>query len=299
MSIAQRLVQLAKPLVERFPRVAMAYRHARDNRRALDAPRETPMGFRFTGNPLMENGAFEPEETEIVRRVLDSVDIVVNVGANIGYYCCLALQHGKHVVAFEPMSGNLRCLYQNVSANRWGDRIEIFPIALSDRIGTIQIFGGGTGASLIRGWAGTPEQYVETVPTSTLDTVLGSRLPGSRCFVLVDIEGAERLMLEGASSLLAQHPKPVWMVEISVTEHQPKDTVINPHLLSTFQVFWERGYEAWTADRRLRLVALAEVERIARTGVNTLGTHNFLFIEKGRMPAVLDSSRPCEGTSQA
>ena len=299
MSIAQRLVGLAKPLVERFPRVAMAYRYARDNRRVLNAPRQTPMGFKFIGNSLMENGVFEPEETEIVRRVLDSVDIVVNVGANIGYYCCLALQRGRHVVAFEPMTGNLRCLYQNVSANRWGDRIEIFPIALSDRIGMIQIFGGGTGASLIRGWAGTPEQYVETVPTSTLDTVLGSRLSGSRCFVLVDIEGAEKMMLEGASSLLAQHPKPVWMVEISVTEHQPKDTVINPHLLSTFQVFWDRGYEAWTADRQLRFVAPGEVERIARTGENTLGTHNFLFIEKGRKAAVLDSSRPCEGTPQA
>jgi FkbM family methyltransferase len=187
------------------------------------------------------------------------------------------------------MAGNLRYLYRNVAANRWDDRIEIFPIALSDRIGMIQIFGGGTGASLVKGWAGTPEQYVETVPTSTLDTVLGSRLCGSRSFVLVDIEGAERLMLEGASAFLAQQPRPVWMVEISVAEHQPKDAVINPHLLSTFQVFWDRGYDAWTADRRLRLVAPAEVERIARTGENTLGTHNFLFIEQGRMAVVLDS----------
>jgi len=289
MSIAQRLIGLAKPLVERFPFFAMVYRYVRDNRRVLDAPRETPMGFRFIGNSLMEKGLFEPEETEIVRRVLERVDVVVNVGANIGYYCCLALQRGKHVVAFEPMSGNLRCLYQNVLANRWDDRIEIFPIALSDRIGMIQIFGGGTGASLVKGWAGTPEQYVEIVPTSTLDTVLGSRLSGRKCFVLVDIEGAERLMLAGASSFLVQQPKPVWMVEISVAEHQPQGTAINPHLLSTFQVFWDRGYEAWTADRRLRFVAPAEIERIARTGENSLGTHNFLFIEQGRMAAVLDS----------
>jgi hypothetical protein len=105
----------------------------------------------------------------------------------------------------------------------------------------------------------------------------------------VDIEGAERLMLAGASSFLVQQPKPVWMVEISVAEHQPQGTAINPHLLSTFQVFWDRGYEAWTADRRLRFVAPAEVERIARTGENSLGTHNFLFIEQGRMAAELDS----------
>jgi FkbM family methyltransferase len=289
MIIIKQFIRIAKPLIERFPSVAIAYRYVRDNRQVFTDPRETPMGFKLIGNPSMEKGLFEPDETEIVKKILKKVDVVVNVGANIGYYCLLALQKGKYVIAFEPILSNLRYLYKNVRTNHWEDRIEIFPIALSNRIGIIEIFGGGTGASIIRGWAGTPEQRVDLVPTSTLDKVLGSRFHGERCLFIVDIEGAEKLMLEGASSSLSAEPKPIWMVEISISEHQPYNTAINPHLLTTFQFFWERGYEAWTAEKHLRLVHPDELESIAISGKDSLFTHNFLFIEKGRRTEILEA----------
>lgn len=287
MRILRQVIRFAKPVIDRFPFVALGYRYIRDNRQTMEDPRDTPMGFKLIGNPEMENGVFEPDETRIVKRILEKVDVVVNVGANIGYYCCHALQQGRNVVAFEPISTNLRYLCANVKANNWEDRIEIFPIALSNRIGIIQIFGGGTGASLIKGWEGTPEHYVQWVPTSTLDTVLGSRLHGTTCLFIVDIEGAEKLMLEGASSSLSAEPKPIWMMEISIAEHQPKGIAINPYLLATFQVFWDRGYDAWTADKQLRLIHPDEVQRIVNNGNDTFRTHNFLFIENGRKKDIL------------
>lgn len=289
MSLKQHLLRTARPLVtRRLPSVAMAYRYIRDNGRIMDEPRETSMGFKMLGNKPMAEGDFEPDETAIVRVLLDSVDVVVNAGANIGYYCCLSLQQGKHVVAFEPMVSNLRYLYSNIRANHWDDMIEIFPLALSNRIGIIDIFGGGTGASLVKGWSEAPDDYVNVVPTSTLDIVLGSRFIGMKCLLIVDIEGSELLMLEGASLFLSADPKPMWMVEIAVTEHQPQGIAINPHLLSTFRTFWERGYESWTADKSLRLVQPDEVNNIVKSGTDTLFTHNFLFIEEGRKRAILD-----------
>jgi len=289
MSITKQFIRFAKPVIERFSSLAMAYRYVSENRQILGDPRETPMGFKLIGNSAMEKGVFEPDETEIVKRILPKVDVVVNIGANIGYYCCLALKENKYVVAFEPIGSNLRYLYKNVRANNWEERIEIFPIALSNRMGIIKIFGSGTGASIVKGWASTPEQYVELVPTSTLDNVLGSRFHGKSCFFIVDIEGAEKLMLEGASSSLSVEPKPIWMVEISISEHWPKGIAINPHLLATFQVFWGRGYEAWTADNRIRVVQHSEVEKIVRTGEDSLLTHNFLFIENGRRGEIMDA----------
>ena len=119
-----------------------------------------------------------------------------------------------------------------------GIQAEIFPpMALSNQVGIIEIYGGGTGASLLKGWAGTPESYVTLVPCSTMDRVLGNRFQGSKTLMIVDIEGAEKLMLEGAAAFVAMEPKPVWLVEISVGEHQPKGIKINPNLLSTFQLF--------------------------------------------------------------
>ena len=56
------------------------------------APHETSMGFKFIGNSLMESGQFEQLESEWVRRIIKDADVFVNVGANVGYYCCIALQ---------------------------------------------------------------------------------------------------------------------------------------------------------------------------------------------------------------
>lgn len=285
--MVKQLMKLMRPVVERFPIATMVYRYVRDNKRTLEAPKEIPLGFKLIGNVAMESGKFEVVETEIFKKILNKVDVVINVGANIGYYCCIALQQKKHVVAFEPIATNLRYLCKNMKANGWESEIEIFPLALSNKPGIIEIYGGGTAASLVKGWAGIPEQYAELVPVASLDDVLGSRFDGARCFFLVDIEGAEKMMLEGASRTLSWSPKPVWMVEISVSEHQPYGITINPQLLSTFRIFWEQGYEAWTVDENPRLVLPDEIERIALTGEDTLRTHNFLFLREGEKGSIL------------
>jgi len=263
-------------------RLYQAYRYIKDKRDIFDEPKKTPMGFKLSGNEAMQRGEFEPEETGIVKEIIQHVDILINVGANIGYYCCIALSHAKPVVAFEPIHLNLQYLLRNIKANQWGSDIEVFPMALSNRTGIIEIYGDGTGASLIKGWADTPEQNFTLVPCTTMNNALGDRFKGKQCFFLVDIEGAEFFMLQGASAMVNLDPKPVWMMEVTIAEHQPKGISINPNLLSTFQVFWDGGYEAWTADRQCRIVEPDEVEKIVQSGKDTILTHNFLFIEKGR-----------------
>jgi FkbM family methyltransferase len=258
---------------------AKVYRHFRETRALRLEPRMTPLGFRFGGNPAMESGTFEPEETELVRRLLSQADAVVNVGANIGYYCCLSIGAGKQVIAFEPVELNVRQLLKNLRANGWDGRAEVYPIALSSEVGVVELYGSGTAASMVAGWAGIPTSDVRLVPASTIDLVLGTRLHGRRCLVIVDVEGAEQAVLEGARGLLAANPKPVWMVEIAVQEHQPEGRRVNPSLLRTFQLFWAAGYDAFTADRQLRKITSAEVESAADTGVSPFPTHNFLFVD--------------------
>lgn len=130
MQILNRVARSLKPLVERFPLVARTYRHVRDLQFVNRDPVLTPFGFYFSGDPSMENGSFEAEEIEIVSEILKQTNVFINVGANYGYYCCLALQAGVHTVAFEPIDLNLRLLYKNIQVNGWQDKIEIFPLAL-------------------------------------------------------------------------------------------------------------------------------------------------------------------------
>ena len=282
MSKFSWLISCVKPIVGRFPGIVKLYRILRDHIASMKKPVMTPWGFKLSGNTLMAEGLFEPEETEIVRKILDDVDVLINIGANIGYYCCHALSMNKSVIAFEPMQQNLSYLCQNIKINNFNG-IEIYPVALSNNVGVLDIYGGGTGASILKGWAGAPEDYVTSVPSNTLDNVLGDKLPGDKLsgekvFILVDIEGAEKWMLEGAEGMLAREKKPVWMVEITTYENQPESGGINPHLKETFQLFFRHGYKAYSADKDMQQITMEDVDLVAK-GKLKFNTYNFIFCE--------------------
>lgn len=238
------------------------------------------LGFQFKGNELMEKGLFEPIETNLVRKIFPRVEFVINVGANIGYYVCQALHCNKSVIAFEPMASNLKKLMSNIVLNKWQDKCEIYPVALGNKTDIVKIYGDGTGASLIKGWASTPESHFTLTPCHTINNVLGNRLEGKSILMIVDVEGAENMMLEGGSILLGMSPKPIWLIEICVKEHQPGGIGMNPYLIETFDKFWANGYKCITADDDLREIRKEQVFSIVETGANTLGTYNFLFYDK-------------------
>jgi FkbM family methyltransferase len=239
----------------------------------------TPFGFKLYGSKAMQDGRFEPLETVLALRILPHVDAFVNVGANVGYYCCHAIQKSVPTYAFEPIDLNIRYLLKNIRINDWSDKIEVYPVALGSKTGILEIFGAGTGASLIKGWANTPDTDVLLAPILTLDNVLGHRLTDKRCFIMVDIEGAEKFMLEGASQFLNASPKPIWMIEICVHQHQSNGTSINPNLVQTFDFFFDNGYLAWTADATPRQITRDEVVAVATNNISTFGTHNYIFAD--------------------
>jgi FkbM family methyltransferase len=271
---------IVKILGKFAPGLLIAYRGYKEKYILGKAPQSIGKGFKFTGNKAMMTGSFEPGETAVFEKVIKQVDIVVNVGANVGYYCCIALSNNKRVIAFEPMPNNVQALLANIRANNWESKIEIFPIALSDRTGVIEIFGEGTGASLTKGWAGVDVCRATLVPTSTLDVIVGDRLLNEKCLLMVDIEGAENLFLKGATKFLNMSPKPICLIEISIRAQQPTGQSINPNLLQTFEMLWLRGYKAYTTHNSHRLVSKEEVCAIISGGEDTLYGDTFLFLDE-------------------
>lgn len=251
----------------------------RDVRDLLDrraSAKVTPWGFALAGHESMATGTFEPDETAIVRKLLEEVDVLVNVGANVGYYCCHSLSLGKPVIAIEPIARNLHYLLANIRNNGWSSRAEIFPVAVGSGASILDMWGGGTGASLVKGWAAIPETYVTQVPVLTLDRILGETLQGRRALILVDVEGAEYMVLQGAVNVLDNDPKPIWMMEITVMEHQPEEVKVNPKLVDTFDIFYRAGYRAFSADSAEVEITCEEVLEASRGG-DRLRTHNFVF----------------------
>ncbi len=123
------------------------------------------------------------------------------------------------------------------------------------------------------------------VPTNSLDNVLGKRFDGQRLLVIVDVEGGELAVIKGGRRHLSMAPRPIWMVEVAVSEHLPAGLGMNPNVLATFQAFWDTGYVALKLDPRSPLAVVGEEEVIAaqKGSRSALGTHNnFLFVDPDR-----------------
>ncbi len=206
----------------------------------------TPFGFRLIGDASMQSGHFEEEETSVVLRHLPMADLFVDIGANVGFYTCLARSRGCPAVAFEPEMQNLRTLFRNLEINGFQDT-EVWPIAVADAPGLLKIYGRHTGASLINGWAGvSSDHWAQTISVNTLDNVLGCRFDGKQLLIKIDVEGAEFNVLGGAHRILqGTRKKPVWLVEISRSLNHPKP---NANFAATFELFWKNGYEARTGN---------------------------------------------------
>ena len=247
----------------------------------------TPLGFKLTSGlhpayQLMRNGQIEVDETAIILRLLSRVDVFVDIGANLGYYTCLALQHGKRVVAFEPQQQNLQCLFQNLKSNGWEQRAEVFPVALSDRPGLLTLYGAsGPSASLIKDWAGYSSRFRKTVAVSTLDNLLAGRFGAERLFIKIDVEGAEFQVLRGSLLVLGRMPKPIWLLEICLEEFHPDGK--NPDFQEVFTLFWEHGYSAFTATATPERVDPHEVANWTKKGSAESGTFNYIFAESGEV----------------
>lgn len=241
---------------------------------------ETPYGFKFqAGNSAhhkdMQEGFFEQDETILIREYLHEADVLVDIGANIGFYVCMARSVGKHVIAVEPQPRNLELMYANLRVNGWED-VEVFPLGLGAQPGIATLYGiSSTGASLIPGWAGAPKSFRQTIPVNTLDILLGRRFFGKKLFVKLDVEGAEYIVLQGCSMILTMNPKPTWMIEICFDEYYPG--AFNPHFLETFELFWRHGYESRTADRSNRMISRSDVNRYLKEGHCDSGSINYIF----------------------
>jgi len=243
----------------------------------------TPFGFKlvtgtYRDNRLMLKGAYESDKLDIIKNYLSTADVFVDVGANVGYYTCLALSLGKYVVAVEPQPQNLECLYANLSSNGWTDA-EVFPLGLSSKPGVLTLYGAsGLCASLVKGWAGYSGRFKQIIPVNTMDSILSNRFNEKKLLIKIDVEGAEFGVLQGAEKTIAMFPRPTWFIEVSPRLFHPDSS--NPHYEAIFDLFWQHDYEVHLANKESHLVTPADVKEWQVANISPTDEYNYLFIPR-------------------
>jgi FkbM family methyltransferase len=156
----------------------------------------------------MAFGLYERIELDFLRRTLRPGDVFVDVGANVGFYSCLAAARCAPdglVISVEPYAESAARLRENLGRVRNAARTEVFEVAALDGVDAFTLYvpdaaGSASGASgIVQG-----DARAVTVPAATLDSILdrAGSLPRGTRFLKIDVEGYETEVLAGAARTL-------------------------------------------------------------------------------------------------
>ncbi|MBV8074384.1 MAG: FkbM family methyltransferase [Candidatus Eremiobacteraeota bacterium] len=170
------------------------------------------------GIPVALDGDWEPWLSPFLLSVARPGDVVVDVGANIGFYTThFAARVGPagRVHSFECNPALFGLLRDTVDINNLADRCTLYASALADRVGEIPFFQPAKhqGSGNVRGGGLENETFTEiAVPATTLDTVFPGGEPPVR-LLHTDVESAEPLVIAGGHGFIERHRDMVVVIE--------------------------------------------------------------------------------------
>lgn len=180
--------------------------------------------------------AFESLSLRIWRELVRRSEYVFDIGAFTGIYSMTAALANREarVYAFEPIKRVFGRLTVNLAANRLGGRVKAFDVALSDSDGhmTMNLYQGhyilSSGSSLLskKGKEAVSKEYVETMK---FDTFAETHDVPRMDLAKIDVEQAEKMVIDGMSGTLERH-HPNLLIEVVSAEHlRELNETLSPH----------------------------------------------------------------------
>lgn len=232
--------------------------------------RSPPYAFRFSGFHLLYNrrnalmmrycrdGFYEPEIERYLRATLQPGAVVVDAGANIGFFTLAVLGNstGAIVHGFEPSPGAFELLTACIARNQLSGRVFANQVALYSEPGEMDYLmhvasHGAYDGFRDTGYAGVGIPTITPVPVTTLDLYAKQAGLERLDLLKIDVEGAELFVLQGAREVLCRlHPTVLF--EVGYKNLRPFD-LLPSHL---FKYFEQVGYQVAGLDQRV----LSEIE---------------------------------------
>lgn len=162
----------------------------------------------------------EPEVAHLMARVVRPGDVVIDGGANVGFFTVLLSKlvgPAGLVIAVEPSTRNCRKLLFNLAANDCGN-VTVCQKALSHDSNPVPFYAHADNGQ--DSCFGDGEH--RTVPAVTLETLALGRIVR---LIKLDIEGSEANALRGAGALLQHGTLPFIVCETNCTISGAADSI--------------------------------------------------------------------------
>ena len=193
-------------------------------------------------------GRYEPQETQLAQGLLGPGMVVVDVGANWGYFTlvCAHLVTGRgRVIALEPHPRLAAMLADNVQENRL-PQVAAHRLAAGARSASATFVGFDEGGG---NWGVSRAAHAAEVAdfesaTVAIDTFLDDCKVGRVDLIKIDIEGAEGDAIRGMADGLARHRYRYALLEC----HPAELARVGTSVAECLAPFRSAGYRGWHID---------------------------------------------------
>jgi FkbM family methyltransferase len=158
------------------------------------------------------NNDWEPEETAFFTSRLRSGDVVLDIGANLGWFTLVAAKHigpAGQIHAFEPRPETAKMLKRTIADNNLRSVVRVWEYALSNKAEELYLTWENNtdnpGGSFLSGPQGSEARRTGHDATRVIACRLDDILPDvAPDIIKIDVEGAEPMALAGAKEALAR-----------------------------------------------------------------------------------------------
>lgn len=210
---------------------------------------------------LIYNHDYEPTFTKMVKTNVNKGDIIIDVGANIGYFTLLFARlvgcTGK-VYAFEPEPTNFKILERNVQVNGF-ENVILQNTGISDTNGKTKLYLRGKnniGNNSIF-YNSSYSKSVE-IKLQKLDDIINEKTD----VVKIDVDGAEGNVLFGMKNIIEK-----WRPKIFLELSPNPDMKISGREYLSFLIRY--GYSFYELDEISKVVTNTDIESILTKNVTT------------------------------
>lgn len=157
-----------------------------------------------------ETGIYEWDNLRILKALAEESSTVFDIGANIGLMAIPLLASAKNlrVQSFEPSPNSLPYLERTARESTFATRWDVSGKAVGSALGTSEFHVSNKGMGAFDGFRDTarvPTVDIVQVATTTLDSEWAAAGKPRVSVIKVDVEGAEKMVLEGAAACISQN----------------------------------------------------------------------------------------------
>ena len=183
---------------------------------------------------ILKNKVWAYDESMIMHKILiDQKGLVIDIGANTGYFSFIGLMHQCKVIAIEPNPIHTKYVKKTMEINNFS----------TDDFQHLELFvSSGKEDCAFDGWTGNEKIRSKTSPLTMVKTIALNDICSECLFLKIDVEGNEPDVIQSSIHLLEQEKIKYIMFEITYIMNDVIDSK-NIHMLHILNKYGFDLYE--------------------------------------------------------